>query len=152
MILRSYRICKAEHSEPDGFGASQFGGRWNSPGNAVVYTSDSRALATLEILVHAEAFGFIESSYVVRSFEFDEQLAGNLDRDDLPAGWNADVVNESSLSSGDDWIAKGPTPVLRVPSVVVPDEFNYLLNPRHPDFSRIEISDASPFDIDQRLT
>lgn len=151
MILRSYRICKAEHSEPDGYGAGQYGGRWNSIGNAVVYTSESRSLAVLEILVHAESVEFMIGSYVIRRFEFDDGLVEQLDSHRLPVGWDDEVVSESSQSAGDTWLHAKTRPVLRVPSVIVPYESNFLINPRHPEFARISVGDPEPFDIDPRL-
>ncbi len=134
----------------NGEGARLFGGRWNSPGVAVVYTAGSRALAALELLVHLDSSRVLKT-FVLCPVEFDERLARTLEPGEDPRNWRADPVPRSIQAIGDAWIKQAESAVLRVPSVIVAAEWNYLLNPKHPDFSKIQVGQPSPFDFDPRL-
>ena len=135
----------------DGEGARLWGGRWNSPGTPVVYAASSLALAVLEYLVHVPPS-------MRRAGKFPELTAVRLST--AAAGIaEADIDLREVLAAdgkalcrarGDEWLAGAATPGLRVPSVIVPQERNILLNPRHPNFdARIEASE--PFGLDPRL-
>lgn len=123
-------------------GAYLYGGRWNSPGRYVVYASGNVSLAMLEVLFHiddAEAFG--RQAHVYQRLSFEEDQVAVLDETALPVDWNARPETVETQSIGDEWVARRETPVLAVPSVVVPAELrfekeylNYLINPRHIDF------------------
>jgi RES domain-containing protein len=123
-------------------GAYLYGGRWNSPGQYVVYASGNVSLAMLEVLVHIDdAEAFAMQAHIYQRVSFDEAHLAVLDEAALPADWNARPETVETQSIGDEWVARQETPVLAVPSVVVPDELrfkqeylNYLINPRHPDF------------------
>jgi RES domain-containing protein len=133
-----------------GEGAFVNGGRWNSPGVRMVYTAGSISLALLELLVH------LRNTEVLRSFSlcpvsFEESLISSLDRADFPKDWRKSPAPASLQALGDDWIASGTSVVLRVPSAIVGDESNYLLNPEHPNFHRLQIGTPRPFDFDTRL-
>lgn len=117
-----------------GAGAKATGGRWNSVGQAVVYASGSRALACLETMVHLNAGGLPLNRYLVEIVIPDEvwaaarrETAGS-----LPVGWDALPASLTSMGLGGAWLAGGGSAVLLVPSVVVPEEFNVLINPGHP--------------------
>lgn len=132
----------------DGEGARQWGGRWNSPGIAVVYLSGTLSLAGLEFLVH---FARRDEVPALVSFEvrFDESLVSKLDKP--PEDWRRVPAPRSTQQAGDRWWRAQRSAVLRVPSVIVPREFNYLLNPSHADFANIEIGEPEPFGLDPRL-
>lgn len=154
MTITAFRITRAKYTATafDGEGARQFGGRWNSPGTPMVYVSSSRSLATLELLVHLEDLAVIRNLYVVISVKFADSLMKEANTNPLPIGWNTSQIVPSTQLLGDRWITSGASAVLKVPSVVTPGEYNYLINPRHPDFSRIEIGIVTRFEPDPRLT
>ena len=152
MPIVSWRIVKARLAREafDGEGARVAGGRWNSPGTPVVYTSESASLAALEMLVH---FGrdAMPPGYVLISCEFDESRVMRLDRRRLPRDWRSYPAPSELQAIGDDWVRVGKSAVLEVPSAVIDLDSNYLLNPRHRDFRSIRIGDAKAFDFDPRL-
>ena len=139
-----FRVCRAVYARLDGEGASRIGGRWNSPGRPVVYMAESVALAVLENLVHMKRQDF-PSGYVV---------VGATIPDSIQILSVADIAVEGferPQQLGDIWLDTRKSAVLRVPSVIVASEFNYLLNPRHQDFSRIVAEVPLPFTFDARL-
>lgn len=150
--MRAYRIVKTRRTSMafDGEGARRTGGRWNSTGTPVVYLASSIALASLEVLVHLDDPALL-SAYSVIGLEFEEHLLAGLSPANLPPDWNALPSPPACALLGDEWFKKASTPVLRVPSAVVPLESNFLLNPRHPDFGRIQIGETLPFGFDERL-
>jgi len=149
--VAAFRLVKEQHAPTafDGIGAERFGGRWNSPGVRVVYTSESRALAVLEVLVHIDRT--IPFRWVLCGCRIPADLVETLSRDDLPKDWDSSPAPRSAQAVGTSWASPGRRPVLRVPSAVVPDEFNLLLNPQHPHFSRITMLAPVPFSFDPRL-
>jgi RES domain-containing protein len=151
-LVTAYRIVKATRAATafDGEGARLEGGRWNSPGSSMVYTSQTGALAALEMLVHLGR-GSILTSYVTIPCRFDHALARTLDRSRLPQNWRSYPAPPALQRLGDEWIASGSSAVLDVPSVLIESESNYLLNPRHPDFRKIGVGDPQPFEFDVRL-
>ena len=151
-MISVWRITKKKHAKNafTGDGAKLYGGRWNSPGKLVVYTAESRALALAEILVHLESAGVL-SRYVVFQVEIDESHIDHLDLSDLPKNWRTEPAPKRLRTLGDEWLDSGKSIVLRVPSAIVVGEFNYLLNPLHPDFSKLRIHGPEGFSIDKRL-
>ena len=151
-MLTAWRIVKASHAAWafSGEGAYLYGGRWNSPGTKVVYVASTRALATVELAVHLDRSALL-ASYVLIPCGFDERLVNNLERGELPAGWRRDPPPAELAAIGDRWVRKLASAVLSVPSAVIPEEINFLLNPAHPAFSRIEIGDPRSFAFDPRL-
>jgi len=147
-----WRIVKARHAATafDGESARLEGGRWNSPGTSVVYTSGSAALAALELLVHLGQAAIL-SAYVLIACTFDEALVSPLDRKRLPINWRSYPVPPELQLIGDEWVKAGTSAVLKVPSAIIATDANYLLNPRHPDFQSIRVSDPQPFEYDPRL-
>ena len=150
MALTLWRLAKARYAQTafDGEGARLYGGRWNSPGRSVVYLAGSLALAALEILVHVKSQGELEG-YVKIRVQAPEGLASEVET--LPENWQQGRAPNETQVIGDAWLKAGETPLLRVPSVIIPEEPNYLLNPRHPDFSKLTIGEAEPFSFDPRL-
>ena len=152
MTITAWRIVKARHAANafDGEGARVEGGRWNSPGSAVVYTSQSAALAALELLVHLGR-GAILATYVLIRCSFDEALMTRLDRKRLPRNWRSYPAPPELQLIGDEWVRSGASAVLEVASAVIDSESNYLLNPNHRDLHSIRIDPPQPFELDLRL-
>jgi RES domain-containing protein len=145
MSQRVYRVCRAIHVGLDGEGAKRVGGRWNSPGRAVVYMAQSISLAVLENLVHMSKEDF-PVGYVSVSAVIPDGI-GILTEEDLKkAGSNA-----GPREMGDYWLESGVSAVFRVRSAVIPEEFNCLLNPKHPEFLRILAEPPVPFVFDERI-
>src|SRR3954470_20208987 len=147
----AWRIVKAQHSRTafTGEGAARTSGRWNSRGARVVYTSETRALAMLETVVHLVPPVYFE--FRIFRVGFHAKLVQELDRGSLPKDWRALPAPISTRLLGDEWLRHAKTAILRVPSIIVPEECNFLLNPAHPDFKQIEIGPASEFAFDGRL-
>ena len=150
-MLEGWRIVKRKHAANafSGKGAADSGGRWNSPGIHVVYTSSSLALAALENLVHLNPTVIFE--YVAFPFQFDEALLETFSSANLPSDWKEQPPPPSTKSIGDLWVRERRSCVLQLPSVIVPTDPNYLLNPAHPDFPQISIGKPEPFTFDPRL-
>jgi len=115
----------------------------------VVYTAESRSLASLEILVNAEDTTLLTAiRWVAIPVEIDELLTHIPRR--LPGDWWRVPPPDSTRKFGAAWVKQARTPVLRVPSAVTRGEFNYVLNPRHPEFTQLRIGKAAPFTFDHR--
>ena len=152
-MITAWRIVTTDYKNIafTGDGARIHGGRWNSKGVAVVYTADSLALASIEMIVNLPAPKLLQK-YVRISAQIDLDLISDLSEVDLPEDWNSRPISPSTRAIGDLWINEQSSAVLRVPSIVVPDEYNYLLNPTHPDFSQIKIGKPTIYNFDPRLT
>ncbi|MEM8561047.1 MAG: RES family NAD+ phosphorylase [Pseudomonadota bacterium] len=155
-MMLACRICKTKYSGSheemfSGAGAASHGGRWNSKGRPMVYASESRALATLELIVHLKHEPALEA-YSVCEITIPDNLCETVEMEDLPAGWNEHVLNPLIAQSwGDLWLATGVTPAVRVPSVVIPPENNVLLNPNHDAFAQLDFGPIEPHAFDPRI-
>jgi RES domain-containing protein len=147
------RLIKSKHLAIafDGEGARQYGGRWNSPGTAVVYTAQSESLAALELLVHLQSSQLL-MSYSVIPVEFNDRLLEVVGPATLPRDWRYYPAPSILQEVGDRWAFEQRSVVLQVPSAIVSDEVNYVLNPRHPGFAKITIGKPKSFKFDPRLT
>lgn len=145
-----YRLGKKQFKDDlHGKGAEKAGGRWNRKGNAVIYTSESRSLCTAEIAVHTP-LGNIPVDYYLTTIEIpDTAMVQELT--ELPADWKSIPHPYSTQVIGDHFLLEQQYLVLKVPSVVVQGDFNYLINPLHRDFAGVKIISTEPFDFDQRL-
>ena len=152
-MITAWRIVESRHEEDafSGKGAQRHGGRWNSKGTAMVYTAGSIALASIEMLVNLPGPKLL-GEFVRIPVHIPVELIIDLPFDQLPAVWNSRPVCPSTRTIGDRWVKKRQSAVLKVPSVVVPEEFNYLLNPKHPEFERMTICNAIAYKFDPRLT
>ena len=152
MSFTAWRITKRKHTKQafDGSGARKYGGRWNSLGTAMVYTAESQSLAVLEMLVHLDGPDLLQH-YVLIPVEIEAAFVRRLADADLPKNWRADPAPRSLRSIGDEWVRAGSSSVLQVPSALLPAESNFLLNPNHPDFKKLGIGEAIPFQFDPRL-
>lgn len=126
------------------------GGRWNSPGIAVIYAADSRALAAFEILTRTGRATLLEAFDCV-GISFAEALVTSVDQSELPRSWRSIPPGQATRLIGDAWVGRAESAVLRIPSVVIPAEYNYMLNPAHPDYRQLTIGDPVPFAFDPRL-
>ncbi len=150
--ITAWRISPARYRETAfrGEGAKEHGGRWGSVGTPLVYTSESLALATLELLVRVGSRTRLEER-VCLSVTFREEHVLVTGAPDLPGGWDARPYTSVSQEVGDQWAASEQSLVLRVPSVVVPAEHNYLINPLHPDFDALMVERSLLLALDPRL-
>lgn len=146
-----YRLSRAKYKdELSGFGASLNGQRWNSKGTEVINTAQTRALANSEVAVHI-SLGILPKDYHMVEIEIPDSLSiQDIQDSELPKGWNALPAKPDSQKIGDDFVKNNLHPVLKVPSVVVKGEFNFIINPKHSDFSKIKIKSTEPFPFDPR--
>lgn len=149
--MRVWRLCSRRYRRFDGEGARLYGGRWNYAGTSIVYTSGSLSLAALELFVHVDT-DLAPDGLVAIPADIPEDVAvGTVDIAKLPRNWRAYPAPEALKDIATAWVKESSTAVLAVPSVVIPSEQNYLLNPRHRDFRRVRIQKAIPFEFDPRL-
>jgi RES domain-containing protein len=150
--ITAWRIVQARWAERafDGEGARLYGGRWNPEGYPVVYLADTRALAALETLVHAEG-ALDKVSYVRYPVTFPQQLLEVAKISERLDAMTSLMVSPRTQALGKDWLERAERPVLAVRSAIIPEEVNYLLNPQHAKFNQIKIGDAEPFAFDPRL-
>lgn len=136
-----------------GIGASMSDGyRWNSLKTRIVYTAESRALATLEVSVHLDLSEDLpEDRYYVQIEIPDELTIQEVKLEDLPDGWNAKPPVLITQIIGDDFVSYNEAAVLKVPSSIIPQEYNYLINPNHPQASEIKIISTSKMVFDQEM-
>lgn len=152
-MIPAFRLCKTRHLATafSGEGARLNGGRWNSPGLAVVYVASSLSLATLEVLVHLEDPEALARLFSWVPVEIPEDCVEFMDDSMLAEGWSAGEAGIISRSAGDAWLRSRRSAALAVPSVVTPVERNFLLNPAHPRFPEIRIGEPVSFKPDPRL-
>jgi RES domain-containing protein len=150
-MSEAWRMVKEKHLATafSGEGAAKTGGRWNSRGVAVVHASATRSLAALETLLHLNPP--VLFNYRIIRIEFDEGWVERLKLTALPSDWKVEPPPLSTRRLGDDWARSSRSAILAVPSVIIPDETNYLLNPAHPDFRKIAIGPPAHFAFDPRL-
>ena len=147
-----WRLCTAQYSTTaySGEGARLYGGRWSPIGLPIVYTSEARALAVLEILANTGSpERLLKRAWTFVPAEIEEELVERPAR--FPAEWRQYPHPIGTQKFGLHWGQEQRSVGLRVPSAVVPGEFNYLLNPLHPDFKHVKIGKAEPFTFDPRF-
>lgn len=132
----------------DGEGSFLYGNRWNHPGIRVVYLAATTSLAALELLVHAGSPDHL-TPYQAFQATFAEQLVNDLPA--RPEDWRVSPAPDSTKTAGTLWATSGESAIMRVPSVIVPWEFNYVVSIDHPDFKSIEIREPVSFRFDTRL-
>lgn len=132
-----------------GEGARLFPGRWNQSGEAAVYVAGSLALAALELFVHVQRDDD-ETDFVSLRVDIPDELEVETIAD-LPRDWDAEPPLPSTRALGSAWLARGRTLLLRVPSALIPQEHNYLVNPLHREFRKLKIGRAEPFRFAGRM-
>ncbi|MGB4773946.1 MAG: RES family NAD+ phosphorylase [Daejeonella sp.] len=147
-----YRLSKAAYyNDLSGKGAELSGGRWNTKGRAIIYTSESRALCTAEIAVHTP-LGIVPKDYYLSLIEISNDIAiEEISQDKLPLDWKSFPHSETTQLIGDQFLKEQKNLLLKVPSAVVQGEFNYLINPNHPDIFTIKVIRNEQFQFDERL-
>lgn len=148
--MRCYRIVSPRHAATalSGEGARLYGGRWNHPGWRCVYAAESRALAVLELLVHLTGKSRA-LPYRLLTVEVPDEAV--LPAGALPDGWNATPAGGASQSVGTEWLRARKSAALRVPSVLIPEESNLLINPDAASFAEIRIVAERDFQLDLRF-
>ena len=143
-----------EADDLSGAGAKTTGGRWNAVDIAAVYASETQALACLETVVHLNAGGLPFNRYLVAVTIPDGvwSRAQTTGPAALPVGWDAEPAGRASLRFGTEWLRSGMSSLLRVPSVIVADEYNVLINPAHADSPSITAAKLRKWRYDPRLT
>ena len=147
-----FRLSKEAYSQDlSGKGAERTGGRWNSKGVLMVYTSSSRALCTAEIAVHVP-LGLVPSGYSLTTLEISEKFpVEDLDLQLLTENWKSFPYSRVTQQAGDSFIKNRKSLVMKVPSAVVQGDFNFLINPQHEGISEIKIVKTEVFLFDERL-
>lgn len=139
--MRAWRLCRAPFADVTGEGARLYGGRWNTPGRPLVYAASTAALSVLEVRVHLDLSpDLIPEDYVLLA----------IDLEGLPVESVTDMPDDPR-AFGNRWLTERRTPVLEVPSAIVPESANLLLNPVHPLATRVGIIATRRFSFDPRL-
>jgi RES domain-containing protein len=149
--MRVWRLCRRAHAAPDGEGARRYGGRWNQRGTALVYTSASASLAALEYFVHLDPEDAPPDLILTPVDVPPSASIRELRIDELPADWRSLPAPEALARTGTSWAQRLESAVLSVPSAILPEERNYLLNPAHAEFREIMFGPARPFSFDPRM-
>jgi RES domain-containing protein len=150
--MEVYRIAKAAYSKDlTGLGSRLYGGRWNQKGIGLIYTAESRALASVEYLVHLPLY-LVPSDLMIISIDIPSGLSvKHVSIADLPHDWRSCPAPSSLADIGSAWAKSNKSLLLRVPSAVIDHEFNILINPNHPEIGKIAIKSIKDWEIDSRL-
>lgn len=147
-----YRISKEAYiNDLSGTGAQIYGGRWNTKGYAVLYTAGSRSLAALETLVHLPQKNLPDDLRLLQLSFPDNIRIKTIQVKDLPAHWRTITLSPFLQEIGNQWINENKYLIMKVPSVVIPEEHNYLINPAHKAFDNLKSVKPKPFRFDKRL-
>ena len=149
--MQLWRLTREAHASLDGEGARLHGARWNSKGTAVVYAASHLSLAALEYLVHIDPEDAPDDLVALGLHVPDDATELVYRPSGLPARWRDTPAPPECQAIGDHWSRNGEHLLLRVPSVLVPEESNVLVNPAHPEASRVRVSATRPFFYDLRL-
>lgn len=145
-----WRLTREKYADLTGEGARRLGGRWNSPGRAAVYLSEEAALPVLEVLVHLDLPPeLVPGDYVLLRVALDALSADA--ESAVEQGPSEPLTLAGSRRHGDAWLEEGRTPLLRVPSAIVAESFNLVLNPAHPAAASLPPPVSRPFGFDPRL-
>jgi RES domain-containing protein len=140
--MRVYRLCRRPYADLSGEGGRLVSGRWHTAGRPVIYTAYEPALAVLEVRVHLDLpFGLLPDDYVLMEIE---AAISFKEIDSLESDADPRAI-------GDSWLVSQTSAMLKVPSVLAPHGWNYLLNPQHPDAEKVSVSSVTPFKFDPRL-
>ncbi len=153
--MKVYRIEREKHLNTTlkGIGAALTDGyRWNSKNTYLVYTAESRALAILEICVHLDLSEDLPNDRYYMEIDIPDDITIlELQSKDLPENWDSKPPISETQFIGDDFVTEGDAAVLKVPSSIVHQEFNYLINPNHPDSKKISVVSKTPLRFDSGL-
>lgn len=147
--MELFRICRAEFAGK--LTASGLAGRWNPPGTEVIYASEHRSLACLENIVHRSGLGHSEVFRVMVIYVPDDALQVAYQASALPKFWRAMDNLRPMQELGQRWLSEGQALTLKVPSVIIPEEYNVAINVRHSQMARVKVIDVLPFLFDPRM-
>ncbi|MDF9797379.1 RES domain-containing protein [Catalinimonas alkaloidigena] len=148
-LMLVFRLVRQAYARQlDGKGAALFGGRWNSVGRPLLYTAEHRSLAVLEYRVNNP---LPLKDLIMVTLEAPEHAIKTVNTQDLNSHWRAYAPENECAAIGDQWLESQESLMLRVPSAIVPQENNVLINPLHNSMREVKILDATPFLIDHRL-
>lgn len=149
--MRVYRVVPSPRAKDlSGEGARLYGGRWNSPGTPMIYTATTASLAVLETLVHM-SLGVFPENLVMVTLEIPEEFVQSLEAKQLPEDWAAYPASSDVHAIGDTWAREEASLGLLVPSAILPQENNLIINPRHPKAGNLKIAEIIPYQVDRRL-
>lgn len=150
--MELFRLARAPFAKVlSGKGAAIKGARWNSIGVEIIYTASNRSLAMAELAVHL-TLATLPDDFMMITIDVPKKLKiKTIDAAELPKNWNEFPYNKSTQKIGDQFIQENKYCLLKVPSAVTKGDFNILLNPNHPDFSKIKIKSIDSFPFDQRI-
>lgn len=146
-----YRLTKSAYAlDLSGKGAELAGGRWNNKGTALLYTSSSRALCLAETMVHISTDALLIDFHMI-SIDVPADNLFFISREQLPPDWRNIPAPPSTRQIGDQFCQANQHFVLQLPSVIIPEEYNYLINPNHPESHQMKVIHAEPFTFDTRF-
>ncbi|GAA4278425.1 RES family NAD+ phosphorylase [Aquimarina mytili] len=149
--MHVYRIAKQKYiNDLTGIGAKTVGGRWNPKGVAVLYTSTTAALSALEVLAHLPA-AYFPDDMAIATIEIPDDLVTEIDHEQLPENWKKIPAPIEVQSFTMKWINEEKYLGIKVPSIIIPNEKNLLINPLHPKFNKVKLITVEPFSFDSRL-
>lgn len=153
MTIAVFRIAKLRYRNQifSGRGGLYAAGRWTLRGRPVVYTSESISLAVLEYALNYKRHGWLPASVLGRAVIPDDVRIESVAASALPRRWREPDAPAELREIDQDWLARAQAVCLKVPSAIVQEEWNYLLNPLHPDFARLALGEPEPFHFDRRL-
>lgn len=148
-----YRITKKEHAALDGMGGLYGPGRWHKKGNLVIYTSEHASLAAWEKLVHVTSFENLPENLLLVKIEIPDGIEiQSVPQTILVSGWDSFPFILDTLDFGTSFLRKNEHLALKVPSVIIPDEYNLILNPLHPGIRDCRVVSTIPFIFDKRIS
>jgi RES domain-containing protein len=147
-----FRVCRNIYAKDlSGNGARINGGRWNSPGVAAIYTSGSKSLAVLENLTNTPP-AILQNDFSILTIGISGKISiDEITLKELPFNWNIYPVPVNVSKMGDQWLLSVKSLLLKVPSVIIPSEYNYVINPLHPDMSKLKIKKTEKLELDKRI-
>lgn len=146
-----YRLSRSKYAQDlSGKGAEMAGGRWNSKGTALIYTGQNISLCMSEVAVHMP-LGIVPKDYELIHIEIPDEEIQELSKKELPDDWRDQLSMNETQQIGNDFVKKSHKLILKVPSMVIQGEFNYLINPTHKNIGKIKIKKTEPFRFDARL-
>lgn len=151
--MEVFRISKKIYSQLDGAGGLLYPGRWHKLGNRVIYAAQYRSLAALESLVHLSGTHLITNDFVITTLKIPDHIEfQTLKKQNLSANWNSLLNYSETQKIGADFLKSSKHLLLKVPSAILEDEYNFIINPLHPDFKFCKMISQKSFHFDNRFS
>ncbi|WP_407333813.1 RES family NAD+ phosphorylase [Enterovibrio sp. 27052020O] len=148
--MEVYRLSVKKFADLSGMGGMFGSGRWHHKGQPILYTAGSRSLSALERFVH-ESPVQMPNLVMMTIYIPDDMAIKRVSEQELPTGWDAVPDADISRNYGTEWLREGDTGVIQLPSAIIASEYNFLINPTHPDCTKIKVIDQRDFYYDSRL-